>query len=108
MVKDVEVLSMAEVKETLAKHPQSEDNNKAKEVLDYIKKFSKIKPEKAREVKKSLNDLNIIKLKPKHIAKIIDLMPEDAEDVRKIFVGEDVTLDQDEITSILEAVKKNK
>jgi DNA-directed RNA polymerase subunit F len=108
MVKDVEVLSMAEVKETLAKYPQSEDNNKAKEVLDYIKKFSKIKPEKAREVKKSLNDLNIIKLKPKHIAKIIDLMPEDAEDVRKIFVGEDVTLDQDEITSILEAVKKNK
>jgi DNA-directed RNA polymerase subunit F len=108
MVKDVEVLSMAEVKETLTKYPQSEDNKKAKEVMDYIKKFSKIKPEKARDIKKALNDLNIIKLKQKHIAKIIDVMPEDAEDVRKIFVGEDVTLDQDEITSILDAVKKNK
>jgi DNA-directed RNA polymerase subunit F len=108
MVKDVEVLSMAEVKETLTKYPQSEDNKKAKEVMDYIKKFSKIKPEKAKDIKKALNDLNIIKLKQKHIAKIIDVMPEDAEDVRKIFVGEDVTLDQDEITSILDAVKKNK
>lgn len=108
MAKDVEVLSMAEVKETLTKFPQTEENKKAKEVMDYIKKFSKLKPEKARDIKKALNDLNIIKLKNKHIAKIIDIMPEDAEDVRKIFVGEDVTLDQDEITSILDAVKKNK
>jgi DNA-directed RNA polymerase subunit F len=108
MAKDVEVLSMAEVKETLLKYPQSEDNKRVKEVLEYIKKFSKTKPEKVREIKKALNELNILKLKPKHISKIIDLMPEDVEDVKKIFVGEDVTLDQDEINAILDAIKKNK
>ena len=108
MVKDVEVLSMAEVKETLSKYPQSEDNKRVKDVLEYIKKFSKAKPEKIKEIKKALNELNLLKLKPKHIAKILDLMPEDIEDVRKIFVGEDVTLDQDEINAILDSIKKNK
>jgi DNA-directed RNA polymerase subunit F len=108
MVKDVEVLSMAEVKETLTKYPQAEDNKRVKDVLDYIKKFAKTKPEKVKAVKKAISDLNIIKLKPKHISKIVDVMPDDAEDVKKIFVGEDVTLDQDEISAILDAVKKNK
>ena len=96
------------MREILTQYPQSEDNKKAKEVVDYIKKFVKIKSEKAKEIKKAIQDLNMIKLKPKHIAKILDVMPEDIEDVRKIFVGEDVALDQDEITSILDAIKKNK
>lgn len=108
MVKDVEVLSLAEVKEILAKYPQSGENKRVKEVQEYIKKFSKIKPEKAKAIKKAILELNILKLKPYHIAKILDVMPEDIEDVRKIFVGEDVTLDQDEINSILDAIKKNK
>jgi len=107
MVKNIEVLSLPEVKEILAQYPQSEENLRAKEVLEYIKKFVKTKPEKAKALKKSLNDLDLMKLKPKHIAKIIDVMPEDAEDVRKIFVGEDVALNQDEINAILEAIKKN-
>jgi DNA-directed RNA polymerase subunit F len=108
MVKDVEILSLAEVKEVLSEYPQSEENKRAKEVLDYIKKFIKTKPEKAKEMKKALVELNLIKLKPRHISKILDIHPEDAEDVRKIFVGDDVTLDQDEITAILDSLKKNK
>lgn len=108
MIKNNEVLSLAEVKEILSKYPQGEENKKAKEVLTYIKKFAKQKPEKIKECKKALIELNIIKLKPSHIIKILDMMPEDIEDVRKIFVGEDVSLDQDEINSILEAIKKTK
>jgi DNA-directed RNA polymerase subunit F len=35
-------------------------------------------------------------------------MPEDAEDLKKIFFGEEFTLEQDEINAILEAIKQNK
>ena len=106
MIKEKTAVSLAEVKEILSEHPQIEENNRAENVLKYIKKFVKTKPEKAKALLKGLEDLDLIKLKREHLAKIVDLMPEDAEDLKKIFVGSDVSLDQDEINSILERVKQ--
>lgn len=75
--------------------------------LAYAKRFSKLKIEKVGELKEELKKLDIMKLKERHIAKIIDLLPEDTEDLRKIFVGEEVSLDQNEIEKILAVVKKH-
>ncbi len=108
MIKDKVPISLTEVKETLSKFPQVEDNKRASKVLTYIKKFVKIKPDKQNALLKSLEELDLIKLKRGHLVKIVDLMPEDAEDLKKIFVGSDITLEQDEINSILERVKKHK
>jgi len=105
MIKNTQALNLAEIKEILEKYPQLEENNVASGTLEYIKKFSKIKHEKAEEMKKALRDLNNEKLKEKHIAKIVDIMPEDADDLKKIFVGEDFSLDQEEINAILEKVR---
>ena len=71
-------LTLAEVYE-LAKSSEKEEK-----IKDFIKKFVTIKPEKAREMKKELEELSIIKIKDKHIVKIIDFMPEDASDLNKI------------------------
>jgi len=106
MIKSSEPLSMLEVKEMLKDKDQEE--TKIKAVMAYIKKFSKIKPEKAKALKKELIELNIIKLKNRHISKIIDILPEDTDDLKKIFVGEDITLDQNESNNILSVVKKHK
>lgn len=117
MIKDSKPLSLVEIKEILQeKEDKSEDEKqeedkglkKIKSTLVYIKKFSKIKIEKAKDLKKELQDLNMLQLKEKHITKIIDLLPEDAEDLRKIFVSDDASLDQDEITKILSIIKKYK
>jgi DNA-directed RNA polymerase subunit F len=51
-----------------------------------------------------LRNLNSIKLKEEHFVKIVDFMPEDAADVIKVLPG--ISLNQDEITQILEIVKK--
>ena len=48
----------------------------------------------------------LLKIKNEHIVKIIDLMPEDASDLNKIFT--DVSLTEDETKKILEAVKQFK
>ena len=45
-----------------------------------------------------------MKVKQEHIAKIIDFVPEKAEDLNKIF--NDINLEEDEITKILSEVKK--
>ena len=105
MIKNTKALNLAEVKEILEMHPQLEENSAASNTLEYIKKFVKMKNEKAEALKESLRGLNNEKLKDKHIAKLVDLMPEDADDLRKIFVGEDFSLEQEEINSILEKLK---
>ena len=108
MIKNKKPVSLVEVKEILTEYPQSEDNKRAEAILAYIKKFAKGKPDKAKAALKGLEEMDLVKLKREHIVKIVDLMPEDAEDMRKIFAGGDVTLSQDEINSILAKLKEHK
>ena len=110
MIKSADVQTLGEVKEILEDvvEEDKDEHKRAKSTLIYLKKFIKIKPDHVKKLKEALQNLNLIKLNPKSIAKIIDLLPEDAEDVKKIFVGEDFSLDQEEINATLEVVKKHK
>ena len=92
---------MSEAKKILG---SLEETEKIKQVDVFIKKFLKIKIEKANKLKEELKNLELLKLKEEDIVKIIDLMPEDVLDLNKIFV--DVALNEDETNKILETVKK--
>ena len=92
---------MSEAKKILG---SLEETEKIKQVDVFIKKFLKIKTEKANKLKEELKNLELLKLKEEDIVKIIDLMPEDVLDLNKIFV--DVALNEDETNKILETVKK--
>jgi len=94
MIIDSQPLSMAEVSEHTESSKESEINVKA-----FIKKFTKISPKEAREFRKKLEQLDYMKMKQTHIVKIIDLMPENAEDLNKIFT--EISLDEDETKKIL-------
>jgi DNA-directed RNA polymerase subunit F len=100
MIKNNEPLSMSEATKYLGKTDSEID------VKTFIKKFVKIKPQKAKELRKKLGELNMMKLKPEHISKIIDVLPEDKESLNKIF--SDVSLNEDETNKILEIVKEYK
>ncbi len=99
MIKNNEPLNMAEVIEYLKKNEESKA-----EIVGFIKKFSKIKIKEAKELKQEIESLGIIKIKPDYLVKIVDILPENAEDLNKIFI--DVSLDEDETKKILETVKK--
>ena len=99
MIKNSEPLSMAEV----VKFVEREDEH---EIVGFIKKFNKMKASDAKELKKQLNDLQMIKIKPDYVVKIIDLLPETSEELNKIFV--DVSLDEDESKKILDTIKQFK
>jgi len=101
MIKNSKALSMVEVMEFL-----KEDKENLAEIIGFIKKFSKMKLEKAKELRQEIEKLDLMKVKEEQIAKIIDLMPDNAEDLNKIFV--DVGLNEDEIKKILDAIKKFK
>jgi len=99
MIIDSKPLSMAEAKE-IAEAAENE------EITNFINKFVKLKEKEAKEMRKEIEDLGMLKIKDENIVKIIDLLPEDSQDVNKIFI--DVSLEEDEINKILDIVKKYK
>ncbi len=101
MIKNNEPLSMVEAFEFIKK-----DKENATELIGFMKKFMKLKLKSAEELKKEIEELELMKVKKEDIAKIIDLVPDNAEDLSKIFV--DVSLDEDETRKILDTIKKFK
>tara|TARA_Y100000034_G_C6627921_1_gene273978 strand:- start:164 stop:472 length:309 start_codon:yes stop_codon:yes gene_type:complete len=102
MILDRTPLSLHEVKEIL----KDIEGNKTEEMELYLKKFLKTKSDKAEKIKKEVEALDLLKLKREHVIKIVDLFPETASDLNKIFI--DVSLNEDETNKILEVVKNNK
>lgn len=104
MIEESKSITLAEVRELLKKI----ETEKAKFVSSFIKRFTKLSASEALKLKQNLETLNIAKLKEEDIVKLIDFKPEDAEDVRKIFAGSEFSLNQDEITKVLEIFKQKK
>ncbi len=71
MIKNTEPLSAAEIMEYIGKGKDSEANTK-----NFIKKFVKLSQKEAKELRKELEKLELMKLRKEHVVKIIDLMPE--------------------------------
>jgi DNA-directed RNA polymerase subunit F len=100
MIRNSEPLSMAESLEYIKKD-ESES-----EIVGFIKKFNKLKAKEAKELRQEIESLGMIKVKPEGTVKIIDSLPETAEELNKIFI--DVSLDEDETKKILDTIKKYK
>lgn len=77
-----------------------------KNALEHLRKFCKL-PEK--KYGKMIEDLKKIeKLKDKHIAGIINFLPETQDELRILFANERVVLTDDDNKKILKIVKENK
>lgn len=94
VIKQIKPLSMTEAVRYI-------DDEKVK---DFVKRFVKLKENDAIKLREEIEKLGNIKIKEENIAKIIDLLPEDNQDLAKIF--NDISLDEDETKQILEIVKK--
>ena len=101
MIINKEPISMAEALKYM-----KQDETIETDIIGFIKKFQKIKKGEAEELRKKLKALELMKVKEEHITKIIDLMPENKEDLNKIFV--DISLDEDETQKIINTIKKVK
>ena len=96
MIKKETPLSMPESLEYLK-------NENTNELKAFIKKFTKLDENGAKELKERLIALDLIKLNDKHIAKIIDVLPEDKEALNNLL--QDANLDEKEITDVLQTIK---
>ena len=111
---DVEVLkeepiTLAEVKEKLdiINKRDKQLNTAATKTYEYAEHFSKVDNKKIQELKQKLNELNVPRLKERHIVKLIDILPEEIDSLRAVFVGETITVKQEDLNKILEVIKKS-
>ena len=91
-------LSMSEAAEYVQKTEE-------RDMPAFIKKFVKLDSKQAKDLRKELEGLDLIKVNDKHMSKIIDILPEDEETLNKIF--SDVNLDEEEVKKLLDAIKKH-
>jgi len=99
---------MIEKKESISMPEALKYLNKEKhgEAMAFIKSFTKMTPEKAKELRSKLEELNLIKLNREQISKIIEMRPENKEDLHKII--SDSNLDEDETNNVLQTIKEFK
>jgi len=102
MIIDEKPMSMAEAKKIV----DSTEKEEVEETSAYLKKFTKLKVEEAEEMRKELEALEIIQLRPEQLVKIIDTLPQTVTDVNKI--SPELSLNEDETKKILEITKKYK
>ncbi len=101
MIKNNEQVSMAEAMEYV-----KNSKDEGKEIRAFIKKFTKLGVKDAKELREKIRKLELIKVDDRHLSKILDILPENPEDLDKIFVG--ISLDEDETKKILDTVKEFK
>ncbi len=98
-------ITMAELKEKFdaIKTEKGDLNFRANKVHTYLQDFVEIKKEEADAICQRLIALNL-RLREKHIVKLIDMKPEDTETIKALFIGEAISLKQEEIKQILDAI----
>jgi DNA-directed RNA polymerase subunit F len=98
MILNKKSLTLAEVKQYRG------DVEEKKAIDEYLTKFvGKMTVERAHKISEALNSLNNPKIKEDHIVKVIDFLPEDTEEVNRIF--SDVSLTEEEANAVLGAIK---
>ena len=77
-----------------------------KDTKGFMKKLVGLNVKKAKELRTQLEALDFMKVKGTDISKVIEVLPENSEELNKIFI--DVGLDEDETKKILDTVKEFK
>ena len=77
-----------------------------KEIISFINKFVSLDSKEAQKLREEILGLEFLKISDRAISQIIDLMPENEEDLNKVF--SDMKLDENESKTILDTIKKYK
>ena len=105
-----EPITLSELKAELAniQKRDGEASFRAGKTIDYINQFKPLSKTASKELSKKINDLEIPRLKEEHIAKIIDLLPQTADEVKVILQGYALTVTKENMTKIVNVVKEYK
>ena len=100
-------MTLSEVKSELEKI-QKRDGEltfRGNKTLEYCQQVAPLGPKKAKELEKAIQALDVARLKEIHIAKLIDILPTSADEVKMVLQGFTLTIKDEAAKKIAEAVK---
>ncbi len=74
---------------------------RANKTKEYLNSFSTKKHKEVESLKKKIEELNVPRLKERHIAKIIDISPKDMDSLKLLLSGEAITVKDEDLKKIL-------
>lgn len=98
-------VSMSHVKKFLSDNKKKGDLNfRASKTLDYVNNFKTKSISETESLKKSLEELNIPRLKINHIYKILDIMPKNAVELKSVMQNSGLALSNEHIKKIVNTI----
>jgi len=104
-VKNEKFVTWSEAKKTLEKKSKEKElGYEQKNALEHLRKFSKLTDKSTNDMIEELKKIE--KLKDRHIVSMVNMLPQDADELKMLFANEVVTLSDDDKKKILSIVKK--
>ncbi|RLJ09950.1 MAG: hypothetical protein DRP15_01750 [Candidatus Aenigmatarchaeota archaeon] len=98
-------VTWAEAKNILEKRKKEKElGYEQKNALEHLRKFTALPLKKVKEIEEELKKIE--RLKEKHIVMIINMLPQDVDELNVLFANEMITLSEDEKKQIVDTVKK--
>lgn len=96
-------LTMVELKERLdiIEKRDKDLSFRANKTKDYVNSFSVKKIKELESLRKKIEELDVPRLKDRHIAKIIDIAPKDMDSLKLLLSGEAITVKDEDLKKIL-------
>lgn len=104
-VKSEKFVSWTDAKKILEKKVKEKElGYEQKNALEHLRKFSRLTEKDTSEMVEELKKIE--KLRERHIVGIVNMLPQDPDELRMLFANEIVTLSDDDKKKILSIVKK--
>ena len=99
-------ISNSELKEKLeqSKKETKELNFRSNKILEHLTEIQPMKLKDYQEKFNKINELEISRLRARHIVKVIEINPESLDELKMLLSGESLTLKQDDLQKIQEIV----
>lgn len=102
-------MTMNDLREELAKikEKDKELNYRAQKTEEYLQRFASLSSKEHHALMKKLSELQIPRLREQHLAKLADVLPTAAKDVKVVLQGYAVTLTNENAQKIADTIKES-
>jgi len=102
-------VTLAEVKNELKriKKRDEELNFRGNKSEDYINSIHVISEKEAKELYAEIEKVGILRIKPEHIVKIVDLMPSTLEETKYVVQSMGLTITKDALSKLYKTISKH-